>query len=254
MIHSFKLQRRKVINLHPKKIAFTFNLMVKNSPIIKLLNAKIYQQNELILKKVNILIEKGEFVYLVGKTGTGKSSLLKTLYGDLPFKEGKGEVCGLKLSKLNWKNIPSLRRKLGIIFQDFQLLNDRNVEDNLIFALQATGWKDKKEIEKRIKLVLTNVGMLKKRKEMPYKLSGGEQQRVVIARALLNDPQLIIADEPTGSLDPETSDAIIGILHKICKETETAALIGTHDFDIIDKHPGRILQCHNGTIRDYISD
>ncbi|MCL4111626.1 UNVERIFIED_CONTAM: hypothetical protein GTU68_002042 [Idotea baltica] len=225
--------------------------MIKKSSIVQLVNADVYQQKSLILRRVSISIEKGEFVYLIGKTGTGKSSLLKTLYGDLPFQKGRGKVCGYDLKELNWKNVPYLRRNIGIIFQDFQLLNDRTVEGNLRFALKATGWKKSTDIENRIKLVLTNVGMYKKRNEMPFKLSGGEQQRVSIARALLNDPKLIIADEPTGSLDPETSEAIIGILHKICAKTDTAALIGTHDFDIIKKHPGRILQCFNGSVRDF---
>lgn len=223
--------------------------MINESPIVSLRKAEIYQQNSLILKNVDLTIKKGEFVYLIGKTGTGKSSLLKTLYGDLPFRNGIGKVCSFNLKELNWKKVPHLRRRLGIIFQDFQLLNDRTVEENLLFALKATGWKEKKDIENRIKLVLTNVGMNNKSKEMPYKLSGGEQQRVAIARALLNDPALIIADEPTGSLDPETSEAIIGLLHKICSKTDTAALIGTHDFQIIEKHPGRIVECIDSTIK-----
>ncbi len=224
---------------------------MSTNSIVSLRNTDIFQQDSLILHNVSLKINSGEFVYLIGKTGTGKSSLLKTLYGDLPLTKGKGKVCGFKLTEMNWKNIPFLRRKLGIIFQDFQLLNDRNVEENLRFALKATGWKNEKEIKQRIDLVLTNVSMTHKINEMPFKLSGGEQQRVSIARALLNDPTLIIADEPTGSLDPETSQAIIGILHKICKLTDTAALIGTHDFEIIKQNPGRILQCIDGSVKEY---
>jgi len=220
------------------------------NPVVQLRNADIYQQKSLILNDVNLNISKGEYVYLVGKTGTGKTSLLKALYGDLEFKHGYGQVCGFDLQTLTWKSVPHLRRKLGIIFQDFQLLNDRNVEENLRFALQVTGWANKNDIEKRIDLVLTNVGMSSKRNEMPFKLSGGEQQRISIARALLNDPELIIADEPTGSLDPDTSSAIIKLLYKICMQTETAALIGTHDYKVIEDYPGRIIKCIGGSIRD----
>lgn len=220
---------------------------------IMLVEARIFQQEALILDHVNLTLKKGEYAYLVGKTGTGKTSLLKTLYGDLEFKKGNGtmgRVCGFDLSKLTWENVPFLRRKLGIIFQDFQLLNDRTVAENLQFALEVTGWEEKSKINRRIELVLTSVGMTHKHNEMPYKLSGGEQQRIAIARALLNDPELIIADEPTGSLDPETSDAIIGLLHTICKETETAALIGTHDYQVINNYPGRVIRCQDLMIFD----
>ncbi len=220
------------------------------SRIIDLNNCSIYQKEKLILSNVNLKIDKGEFVYLVGKTGTGKSSLLKTLYGDLALQKGIGFVAGYDLSEITWENVPYLRRHLGIIFQDFQLLMDRNVEENLRFALKATGWKKTDQIQRRIDVVLENVGMFDYKAAMPYQLSGGEQQRVSIARALLNDPILILADEPTGNLDPETSLEIIRLLHMICSKTETAAFIGTHDYDIIRKYRGRVVKCFEGKIID----
>ena len=220
------------------------------SRIIDLNNCSIYQKEKLILSNVNLKIDKGEFVYLVGKTGTGKSSLLKTLYGDLALQKGIGFVAGYDLSEITWENVPYLRRHLGIIFQDFQLLMDRNIEENLRFALKATGWKKKDQIQRRIDVVLENVGMIEHKNAMPYQLSGGEQQRVSIARALLNDPILILADEPTGNLDPETSLEIIRLLHMICSRTETAAFIGTHDYDIIRKYHGRVVKCFDGKIHD----
>lgn len=219
--------------------------LANKQQLISLVNANIYQKNTLVLKNVNLDIYEGELVYLVGKTGTGKSSLLKTLYGELPLKEGKGSVCGFDLSLLDWRTVPYLRRKLGIVFQDFQLLTDRNIEDNLRFALEATEWRDENEIKTRIDNVLTNVGINHKRYAMPYELSGGEQQRVVIARSLLNDPEIILADEPTGNLDPETSDDIIRLLKLVCEKTNTTILIGTHDFFTISKYPGRMLTCIN---------
>ncbi len=219
--------------------------------IIDLNNVYVYQKDKLILSNVNLKIAKGEFVYLVGKTGVGKSSLLKTLYGDLELQKGLGHVVGFDLHEINWKNVPYLRRKMGIIFQDFQLLYDRDIEENLRFALHATGWKDKKEIQRRIDVVLENVGMTHKKKSYAFELSGGEQQRVAIARALLNDPMLILADEPTGNLDPETSLEIIKLLHMICAKTETAAFIGTHDYEIIRKYPGRVVKCLDGKVHNY---
>jgi len=216
--------------------------------IIDLNNVSIFQKDTLILTNVNLKISKGEFVYLVGRTGTGKSSLLKTLYGDLPLQQGIGHVVGYDLRDVTWKNVPYLRRKMGIIFQDFQLLMDRTVGDNLVFALQATGWKNKGEIQQKVRLVLENVGMIHKLDTMPYELSGGEQQRIAIARSLLNDPALILADEPTGNLDPETSQEIINLLYQICMQTETAAFIGTHDYNIIRQFPGRIVKCLDGKV------
>mgnify|MGYP001060049829 FL=1 len=222
--------------------------MSEKKVVISLKNAHIYQKTSLILSDVNISISEGEFVYLVGRTGTGKSSLLKTLYGDLNFKEGKGEVVGFDLQQLNWQTVPYLRRKLGIIFQDFQLLMDRNVEANLRFALEATDWRDETEIQKQITNVLLSVDLSHKRYVMPYELSGGKQQRIVIARALLNNPQLILADEPTGNLDPQTSEDIVQLLYQISQQTTTSVLIGTHDFYSIQKFPARMITCKDGKV------
>ena len=192
-----------------------------SSTILELKNASIYQRESLILSEVNISIAKGEFVYLIGKTGTGKSSFMKTLYGDLPLKSGFGQIVGVELQNLKEKDIPFLRRKLGVVFQDFKLLNDRNVKENLIFVLKATGWKDKSKMEQKIDEVLDKVGMKTKSFKFPYQLSGGEQQRIAIARALLNDPELILADEPTGALDSKSSKEIMGLLSKLNKEGKT---------------------------------
>jgi cell division transport system ATP-binding protein len=186
--------------------------------IIEIKNANIHQGDNLVLQDVNLRIDKGEFVYLVGKTGTGKSSLLKTLYGELPLKQGEGEVVGYDLNKLTWKTVPYLRRSIGVVFQDFQLLTDRNVNENLKFVLRATGWKDDKLMNEKIMDVLDKVGLKSKGFKMPFEMSGGEQQRVDIARALLNSPKLILADEPTGNLDPETSDEIMQLLFHISKD------------------------------------
>ncbi|MGB0929841.1 MAG: cell division ATP-binding protein FtsE [Chitinophagales bacterium] len=217
--------------------------MNKTNPVVELVDASIYQKDKLILESVNLNLYAGEFAYLVGRTGTGKTSLLKTLYGDLPLKHGWGKVAGFDLTQLNWRLSPYLRRKLGIVFQDFHLLMDRNVEDNLRFALEATEWRDEHEIDKRITNVLANVDTSHKRFAMPYELSGGEQQRIVIARALLNDPVLILADEPTGNLDPKTSEDIIGLLQLISRETDTMVLVGTHDFYTIERFPAKMLTC-----------
>lgn len=217
--------------------------MNKMNPVVELVDAGIYQKDNLILDSVNLKLYAGEFAYLVGRTGTGKTSLLKTLYGDLPLKHGWGRVAGFDLTQLNWKLTPYLRRRLGIVFQDFHLLMDRNVEDNLRFALEATEWRDENEINKRITNVLANVDTSHKRFAMPYELSGGEQQRIVIARALLNAPVLILADEPTGNLDPKTSEDIIGLLQLISRKTDTTVLVGTHDFYTIERFPAKMLTC-----------
>src|ERR1700741_5663909 len=211
-------------------------------PILELKNVNIYQGESLILSDVNIIVDKGEFVYLVGKTGTGKSSLLKTLYGDLTLREGEGKVVGYNLKELDWKKVPFLRRSLGVVFQDFQLLTDRNVNDNLKFVLRATGWKDEKLMDEKIQDVLDKVGLKSKGFKMPFELSGGEQQRVDIARALLNSPKLILADEPTGNLDPETSDEIMNLLFNIAREFNAAVVMATHDYIVINKFPARMVR------------
>ncbi|NJY63381.1 ATP-binding cassette domain-containing protein [Salinimicrobium sp. CDJ15-81-2] len=210
--------------------------------VLHLKDAAIYQRETLILSEVNIEIEKGEFVYLIGKTGTGKSSFMKTLYGDLPLTEGEGRIVDYDLRTLKEKDIPFLRRKLGVVFQDFKLLNDRNVNDNLLFVLKATGWKDKAAMDNKIEEVLKKVGMGTKGFKNPYQLSGGEQQRIAIARALLNDPELILADEPTGNLDPQTSVEIMEVLQNISKNGKTI-LMATHDYALLLKYPSKTLKC-----------
>ncbi|WP_367327605.1 cell division ATP-binding protein FtsE [Lentimicrobium sp.] len=215
--------------------------------IIDLNNLSVYQRNILVLSEVTLSIVKGEFVYLIGKTGTGKSSLLKTLYADLPVNEGGAEVVGYDLRNIRQKDVPCLRRKIGIVFQDFQLLSDRSVNDNLLFVLKATGWKDKEAMQDRIKDVLEKVGLKTKGFKMPHQLSGGEQQRVAIARALLNDPELILADEPTGNLDPETSEGIMALLFEISRSGR-AVLMATHNYALMEKFPTRTLKCEAGKV------
>ncbi|WP_026770407.1 cell division ATP-binding protein FtsE [Asinibacterium sp. OR53] len=218
--------------------------------VVSISHANIYQGNNLILQDVNFTVNKGEFVYLVGKTGTGKSSLLKTLYGELPLKEGTASVVDFDLREMTWKKVPFLRRNLGVVFQDFQLLTDRNVHENLKFVLKAIGWKDDQLIEEKIHDVLDKVGLKSKGFKMPFEMSGGEQQRVDIARALLNSPKLILADEPTGNLDPETSDEIMQLLIQISKDYGTAVIMATHDFIVINRYPSRMLSTEMGKVVD----
>jgi cell division transport system ATP-binding protein len=221
-----------------------------SEPIIELKNASIFQGNNLILENVNLTVNKGEFVYLVGKTGTGKSSLLKTLYGELPLTEGEGNVAGFNLRDLDWKKVPYLRRSLGVVFQEFQLLTDRNVNNNLKFVLKATGWTDEKLMDEKITDVLEKVGLKSKGFKMPFELSGGEQQRLDIARSLLNSPKLILADEPTGNLDPETSDEIMHLLVNISKDYNTAVVMASHDYIVVQKFPARMIRTERGKVID----
>lgn len=223
-----------------------------SEPIIKMTGGVIRQQKNTILKNINIEIQSGEFVYLIGKVGSGKSSFLKTLYAELPLEYGSAEVAGFQLKKIKKSQIPLLRRKCGIVFQDFKLLIDRNVYENLEFVLRATGWKNKKAIRERIETVLEKVGMIDKQRQMPHQLSGGEQQRIVLARALLNAPPLILADEPTGNIDPETSYRLVELLKEICSTGKTI-VIATHQYDLIEKYPGRIFCCENGELYEKTS-
>lgn len=223
---------------------------IMSEPIIELSHVNIYQGNNLVLQDVNLIVNKGEFVYLVGKTGTGKSSLLKTLYGELTLTEGEATVAGFGLRNIDWRKVPYLRRTLGVVFQDFQLLTDRNVNNNLKFVLKATGWTDEKLMDEKILDVLDKVGLKAKGFKMPFELSGGEQQRVDIARALLNSPKLILADEPTGNLDPETSDEIMNLLFHISRDFNTTILMATHDYIVVQKFPARTIKTERGRVID----
>lgn len=216
-------------------------------PIIELINASIYQNNKPVLENVNVEVGNGEFVFLIGRTGSGKSSLIKVLYGDLILKKGIGNVAGFNLLKIRSKQIPFLRRKIGVVFQDFKLLSDRNIFDNLNFVLRATGWKNKDDIKKRINEVLKEVGLFGIEKKYPFELSGGEQQRTAIARALLNTPELIIADEPTGNLDPQTSNEIMEVFKKLHNQG-MSVFMATHDYNMIVKFPGKIFKCDSGKV------
>lgn len=220
-------------------------------PIVTLKNVNIYQEKNLILSDVNLELHKGDFVYLIGKTGTGKSSLMKTLYADLPLTEGEGQIVDFGLKGLKEKQIPFLRRKIGIVFQDFKLLPDRSVQDNFLFVMKATGWKDKMDMQNKIEEVLDKVGMKSKAFKMPHQLSGGEQQRVAIARALLNDPDLILADEPTGNLDPITSIEVMEVLNKI-NENGRTILMATHDYALILKFPRKTLKVEDGQLFEVV--
>lgn len=218
--------------------------------IIEYQTVNIYQDDVPVLQGVDFHVEESEFIYIIGPVGSGKSSLLKTLYGELDLYEGeKAEVLGRDMLKIKRREIPALRKEMGIIFQDFQLLHDRSVFKNLRFVLKATGWKDKKAMEERIDDVLDAVGMRDKKDKMPFELSGGEQQRIAIARAILNKPRIIIADEPTGNLDPQTADNIVSLLKQISL-TGTAVVMSTHNIPMLDKYPGIVYECNDGTIKD----
>lgn len=221
--------------------------MFTTEPVLELEQADIYQGTKLVLGDVSFQIHKGEFVYLIGRTGSGKSSLLKTMYADLWLQHGRGRVAGFPLDQLKPRDVPFLRRKIGIVFQDFQLFFDRNVEENLKFVLRATGWTDKAKMTARISEVLMQVGLGTAHKRLPHQLSGGEQQRVVIARAMLNEPMMLIADEPTGNLDPGVSDQIMGVFKQI-NNAGTAILMATHNYDLLNKFPGRTLRCQDGQV------
>jgi cell division transport system ATP-binding protein len=223
--------------------------MFSSDPVVRVNEASIFQDLNTVLSDINFEIDKGEFVYLVGRTGSGKSSLLKTLYADLPLRLGDINVCGFNIRGIRASDVPLLRRKLGIIFQDFQLFHDRTVGENLFFVMKATGWRDHAKMRARLTEVLMQVGLGSVEKKMPYQLSGGEQQRVVIARALLNEPQILLADEPTGNLDPEVSYGIMKIFQQINK-SGTAVLMATHSYGLIKKFPARILKCEDGKVLD----
>lgn len=219
--------------------------------ILELKDVAVFQKDNLVLNEVSLDIKKGEFVYLIGKTGSGKSSFMKTLYGDLPLQQGEGNIVGFDLKTLKEKDIPYLRRKLGIVFQDFKLLPDRNINNNLLFVLKATGWKDPAEMNTQIVDVLAKVGMKTKGFKFPHELSGGEQQRIAIARALLNDPELILADEPTGNLDPQTSVEVMKVLQEINKSGRTI-LMATHDYALILKYPSKTLKCDGSKVFEVV--
>ncbi|MFN3754746.1 cell division ATP-binding protein FtsE [Flavobacterium sp.] len=219
--------------------------------VLSLKNVTIYQEKKVILSQVNLEVKEGEFLYIIGKTGTGKSSFMKTLYGDLPLTEGTGNIVGYDLVNLKENDIPFLRRKIGIVFQDFQLLHDRSVNKNMLFVLKATGWSDEKAMQEKIDEVLEKVGLKGIANKMPHQLSGGEQQRVAIARALLNDPELILADEPTGNLDPQTSAEVLAVLKKINENGKTV-IMATHDYAVIMKFPSKTLKCEDNTIFEVV--
>ena len=223
--------------------------MNMNSPVVALNDIVVSHDSHVVLNNVSLSIYKGDFVYMIGKTGSGKSSLLQLLYGELPVVNGTAEVVGFGLNSLKSKMIPELRKKIGIVFQDFQLLTDRSVENNLVFYLEATGWKSKSEIKERVDLVLERVGLLAKRNILPNGLSGGEQQRLSIARALLNDPELIIADEPNGNLDPDSSNDIMKLLFEVANSNR-AVLMVTHNYSIIDRFPARVIKIENGKLME----
>jgi len=223
--------------------------MSTTSPIIELNAVRIFQRENLVLDNVDFTVHKGEFIYLIGRTGSGKSSLMRTLYGDIPLTHGEGHICGFDLRKLKRKEVPFLRRKLGIVFQDFQLLSDRNVNENLVFVMKSTGWRSDKDITARVQEVLEQVGLGNKGYKMPHELSGGEQQRVSIARALVNNPELILADEPTGNLDPETTEEILDLLYTI-SQFGSSVIMATHDYTHMKKLNARVVRCEGGKLME----
>jgi cell division transport system ATP-binding protein len=251
----FKISTDRQKNLDLYFGAFTnlgfYQYFTMAEEIIRLKNADIYQQETLVLKDVDLTVHKGEFLYLIGKVGSGKTSLLKVFYHELPLVNGEGSVIGYDLTKMKMKEIPLLRRRLGIIFQDFQLLSDRSVRKNFEFVLRATGWRQERAIQERIDEVLKLVEMPDDGPKMPHRLSGGEQQRIGIARAMLNNPQIILADEPTGNLDPETSEKLMALLHEINKEGVTV-IMATHDYEMIRKFPARRVICENGELKEML--
>lgn len=226
-------------------------MLIMSQAILSLKNVTIYQEDKVILSNVNLEVNRGEFLYLIGKTGSGKSSFMKTLYADLPLTEGNGHIVDFDLETLKEDDIPFLRRKIGIVFQDFKLLPDRSIQDNMLFVLRATGWSDQNEMERKIEEVLDKVGMKDYAQKMPHQISGGEQQRVAIARALLNDPELILADEPTGNLDPQTSVEVLDVLKKINANGKTV-IMATHDYALLMKFPSKTLKCEDAKIFEVV--
>ncbi len=222
-----------------------------SQPVLSLKNVSIYQENNVVFKDINLEVNHGEFLYIIGKTGSGKSSLMKTLYGDLKLTEGQGEFVEYNLATLRERDIPYLRRKIGIVFQDFKLLPDRTIHENLLFVLKATGWTEKQEMNVKINEVLDKVGMKNAANKMPHQISGGEQQRIAVARALLNDPEVILADEPTGNLDPQTSVEVMQLLREINQNGKTI-IMATHDYALIMKFPTKTLKCDNGTLFEVV--
>jgi cell division transport system ATP-binding protein len=222
-----------------------------SQPVLSLKDVTIYQDNNAVLSNINLEVNHGEFIYIIGKTGSGKSSFMKTLYADLKLKEGEGSFVDFDLATLKDKNIPYLRRKIGIVFQDFKLLPDRNIHDNLMFVLKATGWSEKQEMDVKINEVLDKVGMKNVGNKMPHQISGGEQQRVAVARALLNDPEVILADEPTGNLDPQTSVEVMQLLKEINQNGKTI-IMATHDYALLMKFPSKTLKCDSGTLFEVV--
>jgi cell division transport system ATP-binding protein len=220
-----------------------------SEPIIELHGARIFQRENLVLNNVDLTMYKGEFIYLIGRNGSGKSSLMRTLYGDIPFLEGEGHACGFDLRKLKRRQVPHLRRKIGIVFQDFQLLGDRTVNENLTFVMRTTGWKDRKRMDQQVQQVLTSAGLGNKGYKMPHELSGGEQQRVAIARALVNDPELVLADEPTGNLDPETTEGILDLLYGISANGR-GVIMATHDYTHMKKFNCRVIRCEDSRLTE----